>query len=144
MEGGKQIVSRVVKSGLQRANQSKDQIKDAMDSTFLYLLPKVEKKNEFSFFDGKYLNSFRFIGNDIRFNPIFAAVSKADPPSKAELFALGISKAMNTTALGLLCAITLMVLHSFLIGKQNKIVSDVEHATLSLVDLLGTKKKKPP
>ena len=49
---------------------------------------------------------------------------------------------MNTTALGLLCAITLMVLHSFLIGKQNKIVSDVEHATLSLVDLLGTKKRK--
>ena len=74
----------------------------------------------------------------------FAAVSKADPASKAELLALGISKAMNTTALGLLCAISLMVLHSFLVSKQNKIISDVEHSTLSLVDLLGTKKKVAP
>jgi len=56
--------------------------------------------------------------------------------------ALGISKAMNTTALGLLCAISLMVLHSFLQTKQNKIIGDMEHNSLGLLDLLGTKKKQ--
>ena len=141
---GRPIVCKVIKSGLQRANQSKEQIKDVMEATFLYLLPKIEKRMNSLALMANISTLLGLLGTISGLIQSFSAVSKADPASKAELLALGISTAMNTTALGLLCAISLMVLHSFLVSKQNKIISDVEHSTLSLVDLLGTKKKVAP
>ncbi len=70
----------------------------------------------------------------------FAAVAAADAASKAELLALGISKAMNTTAFGLISAITIMVVHSILSSKAEKIIGDIEKSSVKLVDLLATKK----
>jgi biopolymer transport protein ExbB len=70
----------------------------------------------------------------------FAAVASADPAQKAELLATGISKAMNTTYLGLLAAITIMVIHTFLAAKSEKIVSEIDEYSVKLLDLLGTKK----
>jgi biopolymer transport protein ExbB len=67
-------------------------------------------------------------------------VATADPASKAKLLALGISKAMNTTALGLISAISIMVVHSMLTSKSDKIMGEVEEFGVKLVDLLGTKK----
>jgi biopolymer transport protein ExbB/TolQ len=69
----------------------------------------------------------------------FAAVASADPSSKAKLLALGISKAMNTTAFGLIAAISLMVIHSVLTSKGEKIVADIDEQSLKLVDLLAAK-----
>ena len=70
----------------------------------------------------------------------FAAVASADAASKAELLALGISKAMNTTAFGLISAITIMVIHQILTTKSEKIIGDLEHYSVKLVDLLSTRK----
>ena len=61
-------------------------------------------------------------------------------------YLLGISKAMNTTALGLISAISIMVVHSILTSKSEKIMGEVEEHSVKLVDLLGTKKNsaQPP
>ena len=77
----------------------------------------------------------------------FAAVASADAASKAELLALGISKAMNTTAFGLISAISIMVIHQILTTKSEKIIGDMEHYSVKLVDLLSTRKsssQNPP
>ncbi len=71
----------------------------------------------------------------------FSAVATADPSQKAQLLANGISVAMNTTALGLVSAISIMVVHSILVNKTDKIVSEVEENSVKLIDLLGTKKR---
>jgi biopolymer transport protein ExbB/TolQ len=47
---------------------------------------------------------------------------------------------MNTTALGLISAITLMVFHTYLVNKGEKIVKDIEEKSFKLTDLLSTRK----
>ena len=56
--------------------------------------------------------------------------------------ATGISKAMNTTFLGLLAAISIMMLHTFLSSKSEKIVNEIDEFSVKLLDLLGTKNEK--
>jgi len=73
----------------------------------------------------------------------FAAVASADPSQKAELLALGISKAMNTTYLGLLAAISVMVIYTVLASKAEKITNDIDEFSVKLLDILGTKKHNP-
>ena len=55
---------------------------------------------------------------------------------------MGISKAMNTTFLGLLSAITIMMIHAYLASKAEKIVGEIDEYSVKLMDLIGTKKEK--
>lgn len=138
------LLPMVLKSGLKRANQDKDQIQDAVDSTILEVVPKVDKRMSYLGLVANVSTLIGLLGTIYGLIQSFAAVANADPSSKAKLLALGISKAMNTTALGLISAISIMVIHNILSNKSEKILSEVEEYSLKLVDLLGTKKRKMP
>ena len=47
---------------------------------------------------------------------------------------------MNTTALGLTAAISIMMIHAFLSAKADKIINEIDEFAVKLQDLLGTKK----
>ena len=51
---------------------------------------------------------------------------------------------MNTTAFGLISAISIMAAHSYLSGKAEKIIAELEQYSVKLIDLLGTKKNYAP
>lgn len=67
-------------------------------------------------------------------------MAQAEASQKAQLLAEGIAVAMNTTALGLISAISLMVVHSYLMAKGEKMIQEIEENSVKLLDLLGTKK----
>ena len=138
------LLPMVLKSGLKRANQDKDQIQDAVDSTILEVAPKIEKRMSYLGLVANVSPLIGLLGTIYGLIESFAAVANADPSSKAKLLALGISKAMNTTAFGLISAISIMVVHNILSNKSDKIIAEVEEYSLKLVDLLGTKKRKMP
>ena len=138
------LLPQVLKSGLKRANQEKDQIQDAVDSTILEVAPKIEKRMSYLGLVANVSTLIGLLGTIYGLIESFAAVANADPSSKAKLLALGISKAMNTTAFGLISAISIMVVHNILSNKSDKIIAEVEEYSLKLVDLLGTKKRKMP
>ena len=70
-------------------------------------------------------------------------MAAADPTQKSELLTMGISKAMNTTYLGLVSAISMMVIHTYLSAKSDKIVNEIDEYSVKLLDFLGTSKQKP-
>ncbi len=135
----KALLPKVLKSGLKRANQTKEQIQDAIDATILEVIPKIDKRMNYMALCANISTLLGLLGTIAGLIQSFAAVATADPSSKAKLLALGISKAMNTTALGLISAISLMVIHSILTSKGEKIVADIDEQSLKLVDLLATK-----
>jgi len=47
---------------------------------------------------------------------------------------------MNTTALGLISAISLMVIHAWLQNRGEKMIGEIEENSIKLLDLLSTKK----
>lgn len=136
----KSYLANVMRNGLKRANQSKEQIQDTLESSMLEVMPHVEKRLGYLALIANVSTLIGLLGTIYGLIQSFAAVASADPSSKAELLALGISKAMNTTAFGLISAISIMVIHSILTTKAEKIMGDLEHFSVKLVDLLSTRK----
>lgn len=138
--GSKGAMPRVLKSGLKRANQGNEQIQNAIDATALEVIPKIELRLNYLQLIANISTLFGLLGTIQGLIQSFASVAQADPTQKAELLASGISQAMNTTALGLFSAITIMMIHAYLSSKAEKIVNEIDEFSVKLMDLLGTKK----
>lgn len=139
----KSLLANVIASGLKRSNLQKDQIQDALESSILESIPKVEKRLNYLALVANVSTLIGLLGTIYGLIESFAAVASADPSEKAKLLAMGISKAMNTTALGLISAISIMVIHTVLTSKAEKIISELEQYSTKLLDLLGTRKPVP-
>ena len=136
----KALLPNVMKNGLKRANQTREHIQDALEATILESIPKAEKRLGYLSMIANISTLMGLLGTIYGLIESFAAVASADPAEKAKLLALGISKAMNTTAFGLICAISVTVIHSFLNNKSEKIITEMEENSVKLIDVLGAKK----
>ena len=132
---------KVLMSGLKRGSQGPDQIQNALDATALEVVPKVEMRLNYLELVANISTLFGLLGTIQGLIATFAAVADVDPAQKAELLAAGISQAMNTTALGLFSAITIMIIHAFLSNKADKVINEIDEFSVKLLDLLGTKEK---
>ncbi len=140
--GSNAVLTKVLKSGLKRANQDQNQIQNAIDATALEVIPKVELRLNYLALIANISTLFGLLGTIQGLIQSFAAVGSVDPAQKAQILSEGIAKAMNTTALGLLAAITIMMAHAFLSAKSEKIINEIDEFSVKLMDLLGTKKTK--
>ncbi len=136
------MLPKVLKSGLKRANLGQDQIQNAIDASALEVIPKVELRLNYLQLVANISTLFGLLGTIQGLIESFSAVAAADPTQKAELLATGISKAMNTTYLGLLAAISIMIIHTFLASKSEKIVNEIDEFSVKMLDMLGAKKDK--
>lgn len=134
------FLALVMKNGLKRANQTKDQVQDAIEATILEVVPKIEKRLSTVALMANVSTLFGLLGTIQGLIQSFQAVAGAEASQKAQLLAMGISTAMNTTAIGLLSAISLMMIHAWLAGRGEKMIKEIEENSVKLVDLLGTKK----
>lgn len=138
--GSKAALPKVLKSGLKRANQDQNQIQNAIDATALEVIPKIEARLGYLQLVANISTLLGLLGTIQGLIQSFSAVASADPAQKAELLTLGISVAMNTTFLGLIAAISIMVLHAILSSKADKIVGEIDEFSVKLMDMIGTKK----
>ncbi len=134
------LLSLVMKNGLKRANQTKEQVQDALEATILEVVPKIEQRLPTIALMANVSTLFGLLGTIQGLIQSFGAVANAQAAEKAKLLAMGISVAMNTTALGLLSAISLMMIHAYLMSKGERMIKEIEENSVKLVDLLGTKK----
>jgi biopolymer transport protein ExbB len=134
------LLSFVMKNGLKRANQSKEQIQDALEASILETVPKIERRLSYLALAANLSTLLGLLGTIQGLIQSFAAVAQAEASQKAQLLAEGIAVAMNTTALGLVSAISLMVIHSFLSARGEQMIQEIEENSVKLLDLLSTKK----
>jgi|SRR5690554_1935425 len=136
----KALLAFVMKNGLKRSNQSKEQIQDALEASILEVVPKIEERLSYLALTANLSTLFGLLGTIQGLIQSFAAVAQAEASEKAQLLAEGIAVAMNTTALGLVSAISLMIIHSILQTRGEKMIHEIEENSVKLLDLLGTKK----
>ena len=139
--GSVAALPKVLKSGLKRANTNATSIQNAIDATALEVIPKVELRLNYLQLIANISTLFGLLGTIQGLIQSFAAVAAADPAQKAELLASGIATAMNTTFLGLCAAISIMMVHTFLSTKSEKIVNEIDEFSVKLMDMLTTKKE---
>lgn len=137
------MLPRVLKSGLKRASQSISQIQNAIDATALEVIPRIELRLNYLNLVANISTLIGLLGTIQGLINSFAAVASADPTQKSQLLTQGISTAMNTTYFGLVSAISMMIIHTYLTSRSDKIINEIDEYSVKLLDFLGTKKQKP-
>jgi biopolymer transport protein ExbB/TolQ len=70
----------------------------------------------------------------------FSSLAAAEAAQKAQLLAIGISVAMNTTAFGLIAAVPCMVAHTYLSNKQAALLIDLDETVVKALNFIESKR----
>lgn len=123
-------ISRLLGVGLARqgAVRRLDDIEKAMRASMLEIIPHLEKRTHYLGTFANLATLLGLLGTVSGLIHAFTAVASANPAEKANLLAASISEAMNCTAFGLMVAVPILFIHSFLQTKTIELISSLETA----------------
>ncbi|HEY6530301.1 MAG TPA: MotA/TolQ/ExbB proton channel family protein [Cellvibrionaceae bacterium] len=137
VESQKTPLARVFNYGFARLlhNAKRETVEAAMEEGVMEVTPLMQERTHYLATLANIATLLGLLGTIIGLIDAFTAVSTADPAQKAELLSASIAVAMNTTAFGLVAAIPLLLMHSFLATKTAKLIDNVEMATVKCLNL---------
>jgi len=138
--GNSTPLTRIIQSGLMRANRSDAEIAAAMDEAALRELPAVEKRTGYLAMLGNLATLAGLLGTISGLISAFKGVAGVDASQKATLLSKGISEAMNCTAFGLATGIIGLATYAWLNGKTQSILDDVAEVKKNVANLLMSAK----
>lgn len=118
------------------ANASRDGIESAMEEGMMEVMPELELRTHYLATFANIATLLGLLGTIIGLIQAFTAVAGADPAEKADLLSASISVAMNTTAFGLIVAIPLILMHSYLVTKTSRLIDNIEMAAVKCLNLI--------
>lgn len=136
------LLPAVMAQGLMRANDSTEEIQNAMDHATLEAVPKVTKIIPFLGTTANVATLLGLLGTLFGLMKSFAAAANATGAQKQTLLAEGISEALIATSFGLGTALVILLSFGVLMMKQASIVDDINQNAARLLDLLYTRKMK--
>lgn len=143
--GSKSTIATVFNYGIARLAQARrrDDVEKAMDESMLEIIPRVEKRTHYLAALANIGMLTGLLGTIIGLISAFSAIATANPAEKASLLAASISVAMNNTASGLICAITLLLTHMFLEAKTTKLIDSLEIASVKFLNSVVERRSEP-
>lgn len=137
-EGMNTPLAHIFNYGFARLTSSSDRVKveAAMEEGLMEALPEVEQRTHYLATLANIATLLGLLGTIIGLIQAFTAVAGADPADKADLLSASISVAMNTTAFGLIAAIPMLLMHSYLQSKTSRLVDNLEMAAVKCLNLV--------
>ncbi len=137
-------VSKLLEVGLERQGtvRRREDIEIAMEEGMMEIIPQLEKRINYIALYANLSTLLGLLGTIIGLIAAFNAVANANPAEKADLLSASISVAMNTTAFGLIAAIPLLIIHSFLNSKAGAIVDSLEMASVKTLNIITGKARR--
>jgi biopolymer transport protein ExbB len=131
-------VARLLGYGLGGSGElpSKQDAELAMEEGMMELVPRLEKRTHYLSTLANIATLLGLLGTIIGLIQAFTAVSAANAAEKADLLSSSISVAMNTTALGLIVGIPLLLVHAVLQAKTMQLVDSLEMAAVKVLNSL--------
>ncbi len=131
-------VARILTQGITRALSARRQedVELALEEGLMEAMPRIEKRTGYISTIANVSTLLGLLGTIMGLIDAFAAVASADPAQKADLLSKSVSVAMNTTALGLISAIPLMLLYAFLQSKTNEVIESLEMVNVKFMNIL--------
>lgn len=117
-------------------NVQREKVEAAMEEGMMEVMPELQQRTHYLATFANIATLLGLLGTIIGLIQAFTAVANADPADKAELLSASISVAMNTTAFGLVAAIPLILIHSFLASKTARLVDNLEMAAVKCLNLI--------
>jgi biopolymer transport protein ExbB/TolQ len=118
------------------------EIQNAVDEVALRELPRIQRRTHYIQLFANMATLVGLLGTIFGLQESFGALATADPSQKATLLAKGISLAFNTTAFGLLVAISSMVFYSVLGSKANIIIEEIDESSVRLLNFLFAQRRR--
>jgi biopolymer transport protein ExbB/TolQ len=134
----KAAIAQIMTYGLNRVRSARrrEDVEQAMEESLMEVMPRLEKRTHYLATFANIATLLGLLGTIIGLITAFTAVSNANPAEKANLLSSSISVAMNTTALGLIVAIPLLLVHSVLQAKTTAIVDSLEMASVKFLNAI--------
>lgn len=126
----------VVKKVLQHSDRDERSIEDALNTAASEVAPKLVRRLGYLSMISNVVTLMGLFGTVIGLIVAFKALSFADVSQKQTILAQGISIAMTATAMGLMVAIPIMFLYSFLYEKQSRLFSEIDLHSHKMVQFL--------
>ena len=138
-DSGKTPLASMLNYGFSRrnANASRSVIESAMEEGMMEVMPDLEQRTHYLATFANIATLLGLLGTIIGLIQAFTAVAGADPAEKADLLSSSISVAMNTTAFGLVAAIPLILVHSYLVTKTARLIDNIEMAAVKCLNLIA-------
>ena len=135
-------LAKVIEAGLIKSNRTDVEIQSALDAAALSEYPSLSKRQSFLPMIANVATLSGLLGTIIGLIESFAALSSDDikPDEKTKALAKGISKAMYTTAGGLIAAIPILILNSIVVSLTTGILDDVDAASMECMNKLRARK----
>jgi biopolymer transport protein ExbB/TolQ len=122
--------------------QEPDQeIQNAIDEVALRELPRIQRNTHYLTLFANISTLLGLLGTIFGLQESFSALAAADPSQKASVLANGIAMAMNTTAFGLIVAITCMITFSILGAKANTLIEEIDESSVRLLNFLFAQRR---
>lgn len=130
-------IGTIMSYGLARAavTSNHEDIELAMEEGLMECMPRLEQRTNYVATIANISTLLGLLGTIIGLIDAFGAISSADPAQKSELLSSSISVAMNTTALGLMAAIPLLLAFTYLQSKTARVVDSMEIATVKFINV---------
>ncbi len=132
-------ISKLLNLGLEREGtvRRREDIEIAMEEGMMEIVPQLEKRTAYIALFANVATLLGLLGTIVGLIAAFNAVSAANPAEKADLLSASISVAMNTTALGLMVGIPMLILHAYLVARTGEIVDSLEMASVKTLNLIS-------
>jgi biopolymer transport protein ExbB len=132
----KKPLAHVIKRILERSDRDDSAIDQSLDIAAAEVAPGISRNLAYLAMCSNVVTLIGLLGTVVGLIMSFKAVSLADPSQKQTLLADGISLAMHATAAGLLVAIPVMVIYSFLHARQSKMFGEIDLHASRLIEVL--------
>ncbi len=126
-----------------KTGYDRDAMRGALVEETMEITPRLEARLHYLPNLANVATLLGLLGTIIGLIEAFTAVAVADPSQKAVLLAKGISMAMNTTAFGLVVAIPIMLVYTYLQSRTNTLIASLDEYALKFLNLAALLRKSP-
>jgi biopolymer transport protein ExbB len=136
---GDTVVARLLGVGLARLGAVRriDDIEKALRANLMEVIPYLEKRTHYLATFANLATLLGLLGTVSGLIHAFSAVATANPAEKANLLAGSISEAMNCTAFGLMVAVPLLFVHSYLQSKTSQLIGSLETCAVKFLTIVA-------
>ena len=134
-------LAKIIEAALRNYRGTERDIQNAVDEMALAEFPRLNARTGYLAMLANVSTMVGLLGTIFGLIAAFAAVAAADPEQKSIMLANGISQAMNTTAFGLISAIPLLIAHSFLTAKTDRLVDDIDRYSVMVMNMMAQARK---
>jgi biopolymer transport protein ExbB/TolQ len=129
-------INNIFKAALIRANRSEREMRRGIEVAAIGELPKVRRGTAYMPQLSNVATLFGLIGTIRGLIISFSGVAGGDASTRQAMLSQGISIAFYNTFFGLTVAVLIILAYMLILGRQNKLLGQMELGSAKLVDLL--------